>query len=38
MLEWCRYHRLRRDVADHLIHVVTLVDAETLRRQANKPK
>lgn len=36
MLEWCRYHRLDRDVANHLIRILRIADAETLRRLREK--
>lgn len=32
MLEWCRWHGLDRDLTDHVVRVLRLVDAETLRR------
>lgn len=32
MVLWCDRHGLDRDVANHLIAVVRLVDRETLRR------
>jgi hypothetical protein len=38
MLEWCRYHQLKPHVTDHLIHVLQLVDAETLRRERERAK
>lgn len=34
MVDWCVWHRLERDVANHVIKVLRLVDQETLRRQA----
>lgn len=37
MLEWARHHGLDHDATEHLIEVLMLVDAETLRR-ANKAK
>lgn len=38
MLEWCRHHNLRRDVSNHLINVLRLVDADTLRKAAERAK
>jgi hypothetical protein len=36
MVEWARYHELDRHITDHLIRVLRLVDAETLRRAAER--
>lgn len=37
MIEWARYHDLDREVTDHLIHILRMVDTEMLRR-ANQAK
>lgn len=38
MLEWARHHELDREVTEHLITVLRIIDAETLRRAAERSK
>lgn len=38
MVQWCDHHNLERDVADFVVSVMRLVDADTLRRAAERAK
>lgn len=38
MLAWAEHHNLEREVTDHLINVLRVVDAETLRRAAARAR
>lgn len=38
MVAWAEYHGLDREVTDHLIAVLRIVDAETLRRAAQRAR
>jgi hypothetical protein len=38
MVQWCEYHDLERPVATHLIEVLRYIDADTLRRDAERQK
>ncbi len=38
MLDWCNYHHVARELVQHVVTVMRLVDQETMRRAAARAK